>query len=329
MTFCYELKNVKVIHDDVCTLDIPSLSLESNQCIALHGDNGAGKSTLLNLLAFTSSPTTGEINFQGQPASMPLQHQQRKQIGYVAQQPLLLNGTVSDNIRLALRLQKIPSRDHSSCIEQALTRLDIMHLANKSATVLSGGEMKRVAIARALSFNPAILLLDEPFSHLDQQHCRQLESIIDSLSTETNTTLIFSTHNRLHGTAIADRVINLAQGRVIESPLINLYSGHLTKQMFDTGQLQIELNNPIENIKHIAIDPHQIILAHHALQTSMRNQYQGKIIGIAQQNHEVLVTVNCGEIFHIIISHNALNELKLSLGQTIWISFKSSAVTAF
>jgi molybdopterin-binding protein len=61
----------------------------------------------------------------------------------------------------------------------------------------------------------------------------------------------------------------------------------------------------------------------------MRNQYQGKIICIAQQNHEVLVTVNCGEIFHIIISHNALNELKLSLGQTIWISFKSSAVTAF
>ncbi|NQZ53897.1 MAG: ATP-binding cassette domain-containing protein [Piscirickettsiaceae bacterium] len=329
MTAAYQLTDIKVYRDQSCILDIPALSLPQNNCIALLGDNGAGKSTLLDLLAFTTAPNKGEIIFAGHAIQPPLSAAQRRTIGYVSQHPYLLAGTVIDNLKLALRLQDIDSQQHSFLIHQALELVDLHHIATQPAHTLSGGELKRAAIARATVYQPDILLLDEPFSHLDQSHRQQLEDIIEQLAQQQNKTIIFSTHDRLQGLSLADSSINLVNGKTTESPLLNLFSGQLNYPVFDTGHLHIHTTSTLINAHHIAIDPREIIISRQALKSSMRNQFSGRLTLIAEESNAIRLTIDCEEQFHALISSDSLAELNLSLGDTIWLSFKSTAVSVF
>lgn len=325
----YQLNNIKVKYKQQCVLDIAKLSLPKNQCIALLGDNGAGKSTLLNLLAFTAQANEGEILLNGQAASYPLSTNQRRSIAYVSQHPLLLRGTVSDNIMLALKLQGIEPQQHENSLQTVLKQLNIEHLAQQSAAILSGGELKRVAIARAIAYQPDILLLDEPFSHLDQHHYQQLEAIIRQWAEQDNKTVIFSTHNRLQGMALADSTINLVNGRISSSPLINLFHGALRDHVFYTDNLQIHTIAELENAHNIAIDPNEIIISKHPLESSMRNCFKGRLTLIAEEAEAIRLTVDCGDIFHVLISPESLSQLSLTLGSSIYLSFKSTVTKVF
>ena len=329
MTSTYQLNNVKVHRNQQCVLDIPQLALPEHKCIALLGDNGAGKSTLLDLLAFTSQPCEGELLLAGQTVTFPLPPEQRRTIGYVSQNPFLLSGSVTDNIQLALKLQGIDRHQHPALIQKALDLVDLNHLAGQAANTLSGGELKRAAIARSISYQPDILLLDEPFSHLDQKHSQQLENIIEQLAHQPGKTVIFSTHNRLQGLALANTTINLVAGKTTSAPLLNLFHGRLQEHVFDTGQLQIHTTSELSNARHIAIDPHEIIISSHELQSSMRNHFAGRLTLIAEETNTIRLTIDCGERFHAIISPESLVSLNLTLGDTIWLSFKSTAVTVF
>jgi len=329
MTIAYHLNHIKVEYQQRCVLDIADLSLETGKCIALLGENGAGKSTLLNLLAFITKPNQGTIQFLGQTIGSRLTPVQRQQIGVVSQQPYLLSGTVADNIQLALTLQNIEPSKHKKLIQQALQLVNLVDLAQQSVRTLSGGELKRAAIARAIAYQPEILLLDEPFSHLDQRHVQQLEDIILAYAQHSQRTVIFSTHNRFQGLALADTTINLIAGKTTNNPLINLFYGQLSQQYFDTGKIKIHATSTLTNAQHVAIDPCEIILSLQTLQSSMRNNFNGRVILIAEEAGVIRLTIDCGEQFHAIISRDALNSLDLSLGDNIWVSFKSTVVNVF
>lgn len=329
MSFSYQLKKIKVHHGQQCVLDIPELSLPENKCIALLGDNGAGKSTLLDLLAFTAKPDQGQITLKGQAAQFPLSRKQRQMIGYVSQHPFLLAGSVADNIKLALHLQSIDRNKHQQRLKQALELVNLNHLAQQSAHTLSGGELKRAAIARAVAYQPDILLLDEPFAHLDQSHRQQLEDIIQQFSSQSGKTVIFSTHDRLQGLALADSTINLVAGKTTKSPLLNLFHGRLHDEFFDTSHLQIHTTSQLQTARHIAIDPSEIIISTEELHSSMQNHFMGRLILIAEESDTIRLTIDCAERFHAIISPKSLSELNLTIGDTIWLSFKSTAVSVF
>ncbi|MFW5450603.1 MAG: ATP-binding cassette domain-containing protein [Methylophagaceae bacterium] len=329
MTAAYQLNNIKVHRGQQCILDIPSLTLSEHKCIALLGDNGGGKSTLLDLLAFTATADEGDIIFAGHATQSPLSPAQRQTIGYVSQHPYLLAGTVTNNLKLALNLQSIHSKHHARLIEQALELVDLQHIAAQPADTLSGGELKRAAIARAIVYQPNILLFDEPFSHLDQSHRQQLETIIKRLAQQPNKTIVFSTHDRFQGLALADSSINLVNGKTTTSPLLNLFPGLLNQHVFDTGQLHIHTTSTLPHAHHIAIDPREIIISMHALESSMRNQFSGRLTLIAEESNAIRLTIDCDEQFQALISPDALAELNLSLGDTVWISFKSTAVSVF
>lgn len=329
MTTAYQLNNIKVHHRQQCVLDIPELILPKDKCIALLGNNGAGKSTLLDLLAFTTTASKGDIILAGQQISLPLAPEQRRMIAYVSQQPYLLAGTVSDNIKLALKLQNIDQKQHPLLIEQALEQVNLSQFAQQAANKLSGGELKRVAIARAIAYQPDILLLDEPFSHLDQSHRQQLEDIIDNFAQQTGKTVIFSTHDRLQAVALADSTINLVEGKITATPLLNFFHGRLKNHLFDTGRLQIHVTDSNILARNIAIDPREIIISKHKLESSMRNSFTGRLTLIAEESDTIRLTVDCGEFFHVLISPESLTELNLNLGETIWLSFKSTAVNVF
>lgn len=326
----YELNQVRVQYGDSDALTIEELSLPLNQSTAVLGENGAGKSTLMNLLAFIQTPQQGSIRLLDQPVVGKLPAALRRRIGYVTQQPYLLHGTVEDNLKLALRLQQVPQPQHASLIDKALTLVNLHPQAQQDATTLSGGELKRAAIARAVVYEPDILLLDEPFSHLDQRHIRQLEQTIRQFAAQVGKTVIFSTHDRLQALAIADNSINLVTGRMTTAPLLNLYHGQCRQQLFNTGKLVIHIADEADHARHIAIDPRQIIVSDQPLHhTSMLNSFQGRLIQIAEEAGHIRLLIDCDERFHAIITPTSLKNLALHLGDTVWINFKASAVSVF
>jgi tungstate transport system ATP-binding protein len=329
MTTAYQLNNIKVLHNNVSALNIEKLLIDSGKCIALLGQNGAGKSTLLNLLAFTAKANQGTIKLFDQIITNKLKAKQRRRIAMVDQQPYLLSGSVHDNIRLALKLQGVDHAQHSSLIEKTLQQLNLTHLADQAAQSLSGGELKRVAIARAIVYDPDILLLDEPFSHLDHRHIRQLETAIQTFAKQPNKTVIFSTHDHPQGLAIADETLNLHAGKITAAPLLNLFHGNLKQHDFDTGKLVIHANSDVDDASHIAIDPQEIIISHRALDSSMRNCFKGRVVLIAQETNTIRLTIDCGEAFQAIISPESLQHLDLAIADTVYLSFKSTAVTVF
>ena len=330
MTKAYTLKNLRVRYGDAEALSIDKLELPINQSTALLGENGAGKSTLMNLLAFIQSPDEGQIAFLDTPITAKLTPLLRRRIGYVTQQPYLLHGSIEDNLRLALKLQGIHQQQHDKLVDSALELVNLKTLAKQAASTLSGGELKRAAIARAIVYDPDILLLDEPFSHLDQRHILQLEKTIQDFAAISGKTVIFSTHDRLQALAIADRSINLVAGRVTDVPLLNLYHGRCREQLFNTGKLAIHVAEEVSHARHIAIDPRQIIVSDQPLHhTSVLNSFQGRLIQIAEEAGHVRLLIDCHERFHAIITPTSLKNLSLAIGDKVWINFKASAVTVF
>ena len=329
MTPAYLLNKIKVFHQSQCNLDIPHLVIEPNQCVAILGDNGAGKSTLLNLLAYLSKPDEGELSLMGQQSKPRLSTLQRRSIGYVSQQPFLLTGSLYNNVALALKLQGISSSQRPKLTDRALQQVNLTHLASKPAYTLSGGELKRAATARAIAHEPQILLLDEPFSHLDQSHIQHLELIIEDLAYQSGKTVIFSTHDRLQGVALADTTINLIKGQITKSPLLNVFQGQLNDRIFNTGKLCIYTSGQLLKAHHVAIDPHEIIISTSVLDSSMRNHFSGRLTTISEEAGTIHLTIDCKERFYAIISIESLQSLNLSIGDNLCLSFKSTALTLF
>ncbi len=329
MTSAYQLKNIQIHTDSRCILELPELAIPSGKLIALLGDNGAGKSTLLNLLALISQPSQGEIVLNQQRLTPATSQQLQRHIGYVAQQPYLLRGSIADNIQLALKLQNIPREQHATRIHDALAQVDLTQLADQSASSLSGGERKRAAIARAIAHRPQILLLDEPFSHLDTHSRKQLTRIIQHYATQENHTVIFSTHDHLQALSLSNNIIYLNKGRLAPAPRLNLFHGARKQHIFDTGNIKIEVPKGQKNYDYIAIDPKEIVISKQTLHSSMRNHFLGRLISIVEENNVIHLTVHCGEDFHVLISPQSLESLELSVGKALWVSFKSNAVQCF
>jgi len=329
MNFAYQLHDVAYFYAQHRALCCPNLNIEAGKVTALIGANGSGKSTLLNLLAFLEQPTIGGLDFFSERVISKRSLLFRKKIGFLPQKPYLFRGTVADNLVFVLKLHQTPKSQQSVICDAMLDKLQISHLKNQSAKKLSGGELQKVALARALITEPKVLLMDEPFSYLDQSSSLFLEQFIREYSQETQRTLIFSTHNRLQGLAVADEVISLEKGELIASPLINLFTGQLNGSIFNTGQIEILCVDKNQTYQHVSIDPHEIVLSKQRLDSSMRNEYQGRVVVIAEEHGKVRVAVQAGELFQVLITPTSLSTLALNLGDAVWVSFKSNALVFF
>lgn len=328
MTQAYQLSNIKYTYGESLALSLSELNIQANKITALIGPNGCGKSTLLNLLAFLQENQQGQIKFFSENASQKTIPAFNKRIAFLPQKPYMLRGSVVDNLNLTLKFHHIKN-DRSELINSSLEKLGIAHLAQKKAKTLSGGEQQKVALVRAIITNPDVLLMDEPFSYLDHSSVYLLEQFIHDYVKCCGKTLIFSTHNRLQGMAIADEVISLVKGNSVNTPLINVFQGKLKGQQFDTGKIEILLADNNQDYQHVSIDPHEIVLSTQPLISSMRNQYQGKVTAIADEQGKIRVSILAGELFQVLITPQSLKELDISLGVILWVNFKSNALLAF
>ncbi|GAB4410401.1 MAG: hypothetical protein Kow00106_04270 [Anaerolineae bacterium] len=155
-TLLYTLRDVRQVYGARTVLDIPSLTIQRGEVLAVVGPSGAGKSTLLRLLALLETPTQGEVvlHLDGQRVSAttaPMAY--RRQLAMVFQRPVLLNRPVYANVALGLRLRG--ERNGQARIDAALQQVALSHLRDAHPRTLSGGEMQRVALARPSCWNRA------------------------------------------------------------------------------------------------------------------------------------------------------------------------------
>jgi tungstate transport system ATP-binding protein len=211
------IRNVKIKKAGRKILDVPDFALQAGEAVAIIGPNGAGKSTLLQTLGLLERPAQGEVLYRSQPVrGNAVLVQVRRRMAAVFQDPLLLSGTVNDNVMTGLKIRGV-GRDRSrELTDYWLNRLGISHLAGRPAHRLSGGEAQRVSLARAMVLEPEILLLDEPFSSLDLPTRRALRGELREILAGTDITTVMVTHDLEDIPYMADRVVAVFKGHVIQ-----------------------------------------------------------------------------------------------------------------
>jgi len=327
-TTAYELRQLSFRYGAHEALRVERLSIAAGQVTAVVGANGAGKSTLLRLLAFLEAPAGGTIGYFGRDTTAADRGALRRRVGLVPQNPYMLHTSVSANVEIGLKLRRIDREERRARVEAALEELRLAGLARRPARELSGGEAQRVALARILVLEPEVLLLDEPFTHLDRGAGTDLERLLGRIAEHRSQTVVFTTHDRVRAQALSATVLILSGGRPIEAPLVNILEGRLdpARAVLDTGRLQVHLPEGTRSAARIAVDPAHVVLSRSPLASSMRNCFAGRIVELAERNGRVHITVDAGEPVHAVITHEALLDQGLSLGSRVWVSFKSSAV---
>ncbi len=192
-------------------VDGVSLTLGEGDCLALFGPNGAGKSTLLRLLGGLLKATEGSASLQGHllPGDAPVRHL----IGLISHHAMLYAAlTVRENVRFAAECQGIVDADRATM--DALTRLRVADRADTQVRLLSRGLQQRVSIARALVHRPRLLLLDEPYTGLDEVGARALTSALLELKAD-GAALILVTHHLGEGLALATDAAIMIGGRFV------------------------------------------------------------------------------------------------------------------
>ena len=194
--------------NDVAALTGVNLEIYKGEFIALLGPSGCGKTTLLRSVADLQKPTEGDVHIQGMtPREVRLQ----KKFGFVFQSPVLFDWrTVKKNIELPMEIMGYSKSDRSDRADEMLEMVGLKDFANHYPKQLSGGMQQRANIARALSLDPDILLMDEPFSALDEFTKEKLHEDLLRIWRATNKTILFVTHNIQEGVFLSDRVCVLS-----------------------------------------------------------------------------------------------------------------------
>ena len=215
-----KVKHLNKFYGDWQALHDINFDLKKGEVLAILGPSGSGKSTLLRTLNGLEDYKDSEIIFHGKKIQSSAKQWQaiRQKIGMVFQSyDLFPNLTVMDNILLApTKVQKRDRAEVKQIATRLLKRVNMAQYSDSYPRELSGGQQQRVAIVRALAMKPEILLLDEITASLDPEMVRGIEEIVAELSKTDHMTMILVTHQMNFAKRVADEVIFLEKGKVIE-----------------------------------------------------------------------------------------------------------------
>jgi len=192
-------------------LDGVDLTLRQGEFLTIFGPNGAGKSTLLKILAGLVRPTTGTVNVFG---FHPIKQSEsvKRRLGFIAHSGFLYGGlTARDNLRFYARLYDLPEPD--ARVETLLAEVGLAERADHPVRGFSRGMQQRLAIARALIHDPEMVLLDEPYTGLDQHASRMLRGILDQVRGRGRS-VVMVTHHLDEGLEVSSRLAILSKGRI-------------------------------------------------------------------------------------------------------------------
>ena len=216
----FKLDNINLNYNlngnDIRVLKNINFEIKKNERVAVIGESGSGKTSLLMLMSGLEKPSSGSIFFQNQDFSKINEEKKteirKKKIGLVFQQFYLIpNYTALENVMFPMQINEIGNETKKAT--SLLFEIGLDHRKDNLPSELSGGEQQRVAIARAISFNPEIILADEPTGNLDEKNTELVTNLLLNYSKKKKISLVLVTHN-INLAKKCDRVINLFDGQI-------------------------------------------------------------------------------------------------------------------
>lgn len=202
------IQNLHKYYGEQHILEDINITVGSGEFVCLLGPSGCGKSTLLNVICGLDTNYTGTVTVNGGDPG-----DRKAPLAYLFQDPRLMPWLkVGDNIRFALRAAGVPNEEWDPRVSKYLALVGLEKVEQHYIHQLSGGMRHRVSIARAFSVEPEILLMDEPFSALDELTARDIRIELLKIWSEQRKTVVFVTHNAMEATFLADRVLLLDRG---------------------------------------------------------------------------------------------------------------------
>ncbi|MDV0443751.1 ABC transporter ATP-binding protein [Methanorbis rubei] len=211
-----ELTNISRIYGEKYALNDVSFSVQKGEIVAVIGPSGAGKSTLMRICDMLEEPSSGDLTLFQISVEKKTKKSLRERVGILFQKTVLFDRSVSDNVALGLQYRGYKREEIQRLTTECLKKLGMETYADRNARTLSGGEGQRIAFARVLLTGPELLLLDEPTANLDPLATRMIEEMIRTENAEHNTTIILNTHDQNQGMRLANRIIVLMDGKIMQ-----------------------------------------------------------------------------------------------------------------
>ena len=210
-----EIQNLSVHLDDQPILRNVSLEVADGEFVSLLGPSGCGKTTMLKTVAGLLSVGSGQIFLGNQEVSKVPAH---KRGAVVVFQDLRMfpHMTALENVAFPLKMQGVPKRERLKSAAEFLKKVHLEDRENQPVSQMSGGQQQRVALARALAAKPKLLLLDEPFSALDENLREDMRRLVKNLQRELGVTTVLVTHDRGEALSMSDRVALMFDGEIVQ-----------------------------------------------------------------------------------------------------------------
>lgn len=335
------------------TLDLAvAMQVEPGEVVAVLGPNGAGKTTLLRAIAGLTPISKGRVVLDDVVLEDTATHTyvptERRPIGVVFQSYLLFpHLSVLDNIAFGLRARGRGS-DALSVSRKLLQRMELTEYADAKPGTLSGGQQQRVALARALATDPRLLLLDEPLAALDASSRVSVRRDLKHALAQFAGIRLLVTHDPLEAIALADRLLILEDGRVLQTGTaaevtqrprsryvadlvgVNLLRGHSRG-----GQIAIEGGGTLTAMDgadgdvFAVVYPRNVALHRSQPEGTPRNVWSGRITAVDRQGDRVRVTVGGAPRLVAEVTPAAVHELQLAEGGEVWVSLKAAEVAVY
>jgi len=333
---------------DFALTDI-NLEVSDGQYYVLLGRSGSGKTQLLELIAGLEHPDTGSIILDNEDITR--QRIQNRKVGIVFQDYAVFpHMNVFGNIAYPLRVRKVDKNVIAEKVERAATSMNIKHILERSTEKLSGGELQRVALARTLITSPKLLLLDEPLSSLDTSLKDDLKRLLRNLNREGQS-IIHVTHDYGDAISLAKKVGVIHNGKIIQEGSVDevfnnpsnrfvaRYAGIRNFFRVDISGENGSLCGVTEhNIKFkldgapqgrdnlLVIKNDSIVLSDQLPSDKELNVFKGIVTEIIPSEFGMEVTINAGELFYVNARVPEMEEMQISEGKEVWISFSTKDI---
>ena len=228
-----EIRNLSSGYDGDVVLKDLFLSVEEGEFLSLLGPSGCGKTTLMKTVAGILQAKTGTIRLDGVDiTSLPIH--KRGTVIVFQDMRLFPHKTVLENVAFPLKMQGVPKQERTSRAQILLEKVQLAGYGGRRPSELSGGQQQRIALARALAAQPKLLLLDEPFSALDENLREDMRALVLSLKREFRMTVILVTHDREEALSMSDRIALMFEGRLVQTGTPQeVYNRPISRQVAD------------------------------------------------------------------------------------------------
>ena len=333
----FELKNV-------------SLEVKQGEYFVILGPTGSGKTLLLELIVGLYIPNKGKIFIEGKDITYEVP--EKRNLGFLYQDySLFPHFSVRKNIEYGMKLRNMSKTEIDNKLKELSKMFKIQNLMHRDVTTLSGGEQQRVALARALATNPKVLLLDEPFSALDENTKANLISEMKELHRKEGITFIHVTHSQEEAMILADRIGIIMNGTIaqIGTPeeifykpktkeiarfvkIENIWEGKVIEKRNEEIVIEIKGKKIVAISNHfkvgdevrLIIRPEDVVIGKG--NTSARNVFKGVVSDVIKHGFYNIVRIDCGFQVEAAVTKQSIENLNIKEGKNINIFFKATSI---